>query len=189
MPLTKSGDDVLANMKREYGEKRGKEIFYASINKGKKGSEKWHQAKHRQEGGLVEPGKKYIVGEKGAEAYVPRTAMDIAKRRPHSREAEARAEDPQEFSQQVMRGEWGELPKIKPRQSGGPVDPEKQYMVGEKGPELFVPKIPGTIVPHAKIKKRKRRAGMHAPGVRKMGKGLRMPRMKGLRTLGMGGGF
>ena len=42
MPLSKSGQDVMHNMMKEYGTKKGKSVFYASINKGKKGSEKWH---------------------------------------------------------------------------------------------------------------------------------------------------
>jgi hypothetical protein len=32
-------------MIEQYGEKKGKEVFYASINKGEKGSEKWHAKK------------------------------------------------------------------------------------------------------------------------------------------------
>lgn len=43
MPLTKKGEKVLANMKKEYGAKKGKSVFYASIKKGKKGSSKWHK--------------------------------------------------------------------------------------------------------------------------------------------------
>jgi len=43
MPLTKSGKKVLASMSKEYGAKKGKEVFYASMNKKKKGSTKWHQ--------------------------------------------------------------------------------------------------------------------------------------------------
>lgn len=43
MPLTKSGKKVLKSMESEYGsKKKGKEVFYASINKKKKGSMKWH---------------------------------------------------------------------------------------------------------------------------------------------------
>lgn len=34
MPLTKKGTKVLASMKREYGEKKGESVFYASANKG-----------------------------------------------------------------------------------------------------------------------------------------------------------
>jgi len=43
MPLSKSGKKVLRNMKREYGPKKGESVFYASINKKKAGSEKWHR--------------------------------------------------------------------------------------------------------------------------------------------------
>lgn len=34
MPLTDKGSKILKNMKREYGAKKGKSVFYASINKG-----------------------------------------------------------------------------------------------------------------------------------------------------------
>lgn len=44
MPLSKSGKKVMKNMKKEYGSKKGEEVFYASVNKKKKGSEKWHKA-------------------------------------------------------------------------------------------------------------------------------------------------
>ncbi len=44
MPLSKSGSKVMKNMKKEYGSKKGEEVFYASINKKKKGTEKWHNA-------------------------------------------------------------------------------------------------------------------------------------------------
>jgi len=36
---------------------------------------------------------------------------------------------------------------------GGPVEPGKFYMTGEKGPELFSPSVPGQIVPNSQIKK------------------------------------
>lgn len=42
MPLTKSGRKVMSSMKKQYGAKKGEEVFYASINKGKPGSSKWH---------------------------------------------------------------------------------------------------------------------------------------------------
>ena len=45
MPLTESGKKVLANMQAEYGKKKGKAVFYASIADKKKGSENWHQKK------------------------------------------------------------------------------------------------------------------------------------------------
>ena len=43
MPLTESGRKVLSSMKKQYGGEKGKEVFYASINKKKVGSAKWHE--------------------------------------------------------------------------------------------------------------------------------------------------
>lgn len=34
MPLTAKGKKILAEMQKEYGAKKGKEVFYASVNKG-----------------------------------------------------------------------------------------------------------------------------------------------------------
>ena len=34
MPLTKKGREILRNMKRHYGPDKGKQVFYASQNKG-----------------------------------------------------------------------------------------------------------------------------------------------------------
>jgi hypothetical protein len=45
MPLSASGKKILARMQQEYGDKKGKEVFYASINKHKPGSSKWHHKK------------------------------------------------------------------------------------------------------------------------------------------------
>lgn len=35
MPLTKKGSKIMKAMKKEYGEKKGKSVFYATKNKGK----------------------------------------------------------------------------------------------------------------------------------------------------------
>jgi len=43
MPLTPTGKKVLKEFKKKYGDKKGEEYFYASINKGIAGSEKWHK--------------------------------------------------------------------------------------------------------------------------------------------------
>ena len=42
MPLTKTGEKILAELKAKHGSKKGKEIFYASIRKNIPGSSKWH---------------------------------------------------------------------------------------------------------------------------------------------------
>ena len=35
MPLTKKGKKIMRSMKKQYGKKRGKQVFYATKNKGK----------------------------------------------------------------------------------------------------------------------------------------------------------
>jgi hypothetical protein len=35
MPLTKKGKEIMGNMRKEYGAKKAKEVFYASKNAGK----------------------------------------------------------------------------------------------------------------------------------------------------------
>jgi hypothetical protein len=45
MPLTSSGKKVMSNLEDEYGNDKGESVFYAMINKKKKGSEKWHGKK------------------------------------------------------------------------------------------------------------------------------------------------
>lgn len=35
-------------MKEEYGEERGERVFYATMNKGKKGTSKWHRKKGKK---------------------------------------------------------------------------------------------------------------------------------------------
>jgi hypothetical protein len=45
MPKTPTGKKVLKEMISEYGTKKGKEVFYASINKKKTGTSKWHGKK------------------------------------------------------------------------------------------------------------------------------------------------
>ena len=34
MPLNKKGKDIMKSMKKEYGKKKGEQVFYASKNKG-----------------------------------------------------------------------------------------------------------------------------------------------------------
>lgn len=53
MPLSKVGQEVMANMKARYGDKKGESVFYASKNAGKAGSEKWEKLKSYRFGGIV----------------------------------------------------------------------------------------------------------------------------------------
>jgi len=48
MPITKSGAKVKRKMVKHYGTKKGKQVFYASINKGKRGTAKWHHKKRKK---------------------------------------------------------------------------------------------------------------------------------------------
>ena len=48
MPLTQTGKNVLGSMQSQYGADKGKQVFYASINKGKPGSDEWHRTKRRR---------------------------------------------------------------------------------------------------------------------------------------------
>lgn len=41
MPLSETGKEILAELQKKHGELEGKQIFYASIQAGVPGSEKW----------------------------------------------------------------------------------------------------------------------------------------------------
>ena len=47
MPLTKTGEKVMRAMMEQYGAEKGKQVFYASENKGVAGSSKWAKKKKR----------------------------------------------------------------------------------------------------------------------------------------------
>lgn len=48
MPLTKTGDETKAAMIKQYGAKKGEQVFYASENKGIAGSSKWTKKKKKK---------------------------------------------------------------------------------------------------------------------------------------------
>jgi len=48
MPLSTSGEKVLRQLQKQYGKERGERVFYALINKGVRGSEKWHLKRKRK---------------------------------------------------------------------------------------------------------------------------------------------
>jgi hypothetical protein len=47
---------------------------------------------------------------------------------------------------------------------GGATEASNAYLVGEKGPELFVPKVSGTIIPHHRINSKLKFAGARSGG-------------------------
>ena len=49
MPLTKKGSKILSSMRAQFGAKKGEQVFYASINKGKvTGAEKTKSNKRKK---------------------------------------------------------------------------------------------------------------------------------------------
>lgn len=47
MPLTQTGEKVKQAMIKQYGPEKGKQVFYASENKGVLGSRKWTKKKKK----------------------------------------------------------------------------------------------------------------------------------------------
>lgn len=55
MPLNKKGAEIMSNMQKEYGDKKGKSVFFASRNKGTitgVDPESQHGRKHKGLAGL-----------------------------------------------------------------------------------------------------------------------------------------
>jgi hypothetical protein len=109
MPLTSKGKKILSSMRSQYGEKKGKQVFYASINKGKvTGAEKG-----RAEGGSVVP-----------------TGMTIEERLRQQPEPESIS-----TARDVGRQRYGISPTMTPverrsamrRAQGGPVEEQQDY--------------------------------------------------------------
>lgn len=76
MPLTEKGSEILSNMEKEYGTEKGKEVFYASRNKG--------TISGVDEGGegflTLEPKEgEFLTLPVQDEADAPKTELDIAK--------------------------------------------------------------------------------------------------------------
>ena len=48
MPLTAKGKTILTAMRKQYGEKKGEEVFYKSINAGKIKGAELRKKKHKK---------------------------------------------------------------------------------------------------------------------------------------------
>jgi tape measure domain-containing protein len=87
--------------------------------------------------------KPYLVGEKGPELIVPKAAGTVVPN-----------DELEKLSgKELFNVLMGVFPKEKTRASGGPVAANESFLVGEKGPELFVPKSSGTVVSNANLGK------------------------------------
>jgi len=51
MPLTKTGRKVLRSMQAQYGSKKGKQVFYAKMNKEDGYTEGWHESRKKSKKG------------------------------------------------------------------------------------------------------------------------------------------
>ena len=220
MPLTKKGSKILSSMRAQYGGKKGEQVFYASINKGKiKGAEK---STKRAEGGPV--GGRYplpivpiydpVPGRESSSSIVPlKTTKGILPRRPYGENLPERARGgraepeksespgPPENFYRPSEQTWV-YPEYKPlerlsepipmksryyRARGGRVDAhearemqmmremmqmhpgmaEGGYIVGERGPEMFMPDQPGTVIPHHELIRLARKYGGHVSNKRR----------------------
>lgn len=47
MPLTKTGREVLRSMQKQYGKEKGKQVFYAKMNKEDGYTEGWHESRKK----------------------------------------------------------------------------------------------------------------------------------------------
>lgn len=85
----------------------------------------------RADGGPVTAGSAYVVGEDGAELFVPSVNGEIIPN-DELRTMETTA-------------------RIEARELGGEVKAGRPYLVGEAGPELFTPRAAGNITPNSEL--------------------------------------
>jgi hypothetical protein len=124
------------------------------------------------QGGQVDPGTAYVVGENGPETYKPQPIQPINPMDPGMMNSVTMTEQRAPYGQSVRRTDViqtkrgkligaSEVPdgynpsegvgrprRPQHRAYGGPVDRKKPYIVGENGPELFVPDQRGEIIPN-----------------------------------------
>lgn len=90
MPLNKKGEEIKEAMEKEYGEKKGKEVFYASENKGTISG----VTKHEHAGKVMERHKEYESHEhreehraKEHESHMKEMAKEHEKTMNHDHES------------------------------------------------------------------------------------------------------
>ena len=152
MPLTKKGSKIMSAMKKEYGKKRGEQVFYASRNKGKiKGVEKKMKTKKASLGLLaVKEAKR--KGAKGAEFLSPSAlAMRLIGRKSGS---PRKGETMKELSgAAASESEIKKLKKIAPKFKDNPEDRFGEYRVQEaKSGKMMKLKGGGAAIKGTKFK-------------------------------------
>jgi hypothetical protein len=95
-------------------------------------------------GGPVQPGKPYIVGEKGHELFVPSHAGRIIDNRATERMLTLTPNLSPSNTMMSAKASGA----YQGRASGGAVSAGSAYVVGERGPETFYPMTSGTVLDH-----------------------------------------
>jgi hypothetical protein len=102
----------------------------------------------RAKGGDVSSNQPYLVGEHGPEVFVPRgSGFIVANDRLDGLAKLSKLADKATRIGNPATYGWA-LPG---RANGGDVFPNQAYMVGERGPEVFVPDSAGSIVPNDRL--------------------------------------
>jgi hypothetical protein len=124
--------------------------------------EAFRESQGRQFGGPVVGGNPYMVGEGGPETFVPGTRESreqLTELRDNTEALEEQTTKSSELSDQLrelndflmyrkLAGGAGADGAVAARQGGGAVAGGQPYLVGEGGPELFVPQASGTVQPN-----------------------------------------
>jgi hypothetical protein len=97
------------------------------------------QPEARADGGDVEPGRPYWVGERGKELIVPSGAGTTPP-------AALSAPEPDQVEAASPVTTYDDQPEA--RADGGDVEPGRPYWVGERGKELIVPRKAGRVIPN-----------------------------------------
>ena len=100
----------------------------------------------RATGGDVLSNQPYWVGEKGPEVFVPKGAGYIVPTERLAALANMAA-----AGAMGPVGLWKSLASLPARANGGDVMPNQPYLVGERGPEVFLPQTAGAITPYDRL--------------------------------------
>lgn len=97
MPLNKKGKEIMSSMKRQYGPKKGEEVFYASKNKGK-----IKNVERAQEGGAM--AQKAPKKKPGDEIRQVMSKLEAQKQQQAQQQQQPPQQQPQQPPQRMRGG-------------------------------------------------------------------------------------